>query len=315
MANNISEEILLDYLRGNLDSEKSRSVLEWIESDKSHIEAFSQIKAVYNYLDMQGKLTKYEFHKALQRLNDALDAEKPVLKRKSVQRVIATILSSLTIIAICVVGILHYSRAISVYSIDTDNGKAQNVLLEDGTQVWLSPHSSLSFNKKHFSQDRKVDFEGEAVFNVASNPAKPFTVHTSKISIRVLGTEFKVRSYSSEDYSETTLAKGVVELNTGSGIVAMSPGQKVTASGGKIKIEQVNCDDVVMMTYGIVSIVNAPLESIITHLEEDFDVKLKLANKAQKDELYTFNYTVSSDIEDVIVMLETISGVSIEISE
>lgn len=315
MAKNISEEILLDYLRGNLDSEKSRSVLEWIESDKSHLEAFSQIKAVYNYLDMQGKLTKYEFHKALQRLNDTLDAEKPIRKRKRIQQVIATILSSLTVIAICVVGILHYRNAFSTYSIDTNNGKAQNVLLEDGTQVWLSPHSSLSFNKKHFNQERRVDFEGEAVFDVASNPAKPFTVNTSKISIRVLGTEFKVRSYSSENYSETTLARGAVELNTGSGIVAMSPGQKATVSGGKLKIEQVNCDDVEMMTYGIVSIVNAPLESIITHLEEDFDVTLKLANKTQRDELYTFNYTISSDIDDVILMLETISGVTIEISE
>lgn len=315
MANNISEEILLDYLRGNLDSEKSRSVLEWIESDKSHLEAFSQIKAVYNYLDMQGKLTKYEFHKALQRLNDALDAEKPIFKHKRIQRVIATIMSSLTVIAICAVGILYYSKTISTYSIDTNNGKAQNVLLEDGTQVWLSPYSSLSFNKKHFGQERKVDFEGEAVFDVASNPAKPFTVNTSKISIRVLGTEFKVRSYTSEDYSETTLARGAVELQTGSSIVALSPGQKATISGGKLKIEQVNCDDVEMLTYGIVSIVNAPLESIIKHLEEGFNVTLKLANKTQKDELYTFNYTVSSDIEDVIVMLETISGVTIEISK
>ena len=313
VVNNINEEILLEYLRGNLDPEKTHSVLEWIESDDANLEAFSQIKAIYNYLNMKGKLTKYEFHKALRRMNDAIDAEKPVLLRKRVQRIIATITSSLTVIVLCVLGIVHFADAASTFCIDTNNGKATNILLEDGTQVWLSPYSSISLNKKTFSRNREVSFEGEAVFDVTSNPSNPFIVKTDKVSIKVLGTEFKVRSYSTEDYSETTLARGLVELNTGSGVIALSPGQKVTVAGDKLKVEQVDCSEVEMMTYGIVSIVNASLERIIAHLEEDFGVSLQLVTKVQKDELYTFNYTVSSDISDIIVMLETIAGVSLEI--
>lgn len=313
MANKINEEILLEYLRGNLNPEKTHSVLEWIESDDANLEAFSQIKAVYNYLNMRGKLNKYEFHKALRRLNDALDEEKPVLLRKRVQRIIATITSSLTVIIFCIIGIIHFADAASTFSIDTNNGKATNILLEDGTQVWLSPYSSIRLNKKTFSRCREVAFEGEAVFDVTTNPSNPFIVETDKISIKVLGTEFKVRSYSTEDYSETTLARGLVELNTGSGVIALTPGQKVTVSGERLKVEQVDCREVEMMTYGIVSIVNASLERIISHLEEDFGVSLQLATKIQKDDLYTFNYTVSSDISDVILMLETIAGVDIEI--
>lgn len=313
VANNINEEVLLEYLRGNLDSEKTHSVLEWIESDDANLEAFSQIKAIYSYLGMKGKLNKYEFHRALRRLNDALDAEKPILQRKRVQRIIATVTSSLAVIVFCIFGIIHFADAASTFCIDTNNGKATNILLEDGTQVWLSPYSSISLNKKTFSRNREVAFEGEAVFDVTSNPSNPFIVNTNKISIKVLGTEFKVRSYSSEDYSETTLARGLVELNTGSGVVALSPGQKVTVAGARLKVEQVDCQELEMMTYGIVSIVNASLERIITHLEEDFGVSLHLDTKSQKDDLYTFNYTMSSDISDVIVMLETIAGVNIEI--
>ena len=78
-------------------------------------------------------------------------------------------------------------------------------------------------------------------------------------------------------------------------------------------MEQVDCREVEMMNYGIVSIVNASLERLISHLEEDFGVSLQLVTKVQKDDLYTFNYTISSDISDVILMLETIAGVNIEI--
>ena len=159
MTNNFNEGILFEYLRGNLDAEKTNSILEWIESDKANLEAFSQIKAIYNYLHMEGKLSKYEFHKALRRLNDALDAEKPVLQRKRVHRIIASFTSLSAVVALCVIGVIHFSASVLTFSIDTNDGKATNILLEDGTQVWLSPYSSLCLNRKTFSQNRKVDFE------------------------------------------------------------------------------------------------------------------------------------------------------------
>jgi len=95
----------------------------------------------------------------------------------------------------------------------THNGSRTNLLLPDGTRVWLNAGSRLTYEKTYGAQSREVSLTGEALFDVAHNATKPFIIHAARVDIRVLGTKFNVKSYPSDRTTEATLLKGSIEVS------------------------------------------------------------------------------------------------------
>ena len=182
---------------------------------------------------------------------------------------------------------------------------------------WEKAENSISFNEKRYSCVRNIKLDGEAIFDVTSDPAHPFVVTAPQVRIKVLGTVFKIRDYSAESFSETTLAEGSIEMKEikGGGAVTLSPGQKAILRDDTLRIEETDADNLSLMRYGIVSIVNAPLKIILSQFEQDFNVRLKVTAYEPKDSLFTINYVRDASVYDVLEMLETVSGVKVEIIE
>jgi transmembrane sensor len=100
-----------------------------------------------------------------------------------------------------------------VWEVITRNGSKSNILLPDGSSVWLNAGSRLTYDSMYGTSLREVTLSGEAYFDVVKNPKKPFIIHTGKINIRVLGTIFNVRSYPEDKTIETSLIKGSIEVS------------------------------------------------------------------------------------------------------
>ena len=96
--------------------------------------------------------------------------------------------------------------------ISAPKGSKTEMVLADGTKVWLNAGSILKFSTDFNNTNREVFLDGEAYFDVTKNKNKPFLVRTSKITLRVLGTSFNVKSYSEEKTIETTLIRGEVKV-------------------------------------------------------------------------------------------------------
>lgn len=91
-------------------------------------------------------------------------------------------------------------------------GSRSRMVLPDGTQVFLNAGSRITYHNSFNTQQREVNLEGEAFFDVTHDAQRPFIVHTSGIDIRVLGTAFNVKSYASDATIETTLLRGSIEV-------------------------------------------------------------------------------------------------------
>jgi ferric-dicitrate binding protein FerR (iron transport regulator) len=89
--------------------------------------------------------------------------------------------------------------------------KAQ-LQLPDGSIVWLNASSNLTYDKDFGKDLREVNLTGEAFFDVAKDAAHPFIIHTKVVDVKVLGTQFNVRAYPNDAYTETSLIRGSVEL-------------------------------------------------------------------------------------------------------
>lgn len=102
------------------------------------------------------------------------------------------------------------SRAVN--EIATRNGSRTSLILPDGTKVWLNAGSRLSYDSGFGKNLREVSLTGEGYFDVVRNKEKPFIIHASKINIKVLGTEFNVKSYPSDKTTEASLISGSIEV-------------------------------------------------------------------------------------------------------
>lgn len=96
--------------------------------------------------------------------------------------------------------------------ITAPKGSKTEMILADGSKVWLNAGSVLKYGTDFNKKDREVFLDGEAYFDVAKNKNKPFLVQAGKLTLRVLGTSFNVKSYSDENTIETTLIRGAVKV-------------------------------------------------------------------------------------------------------
>ena len=115
----------------------------------------------------------------------------------------------------------------------TANGSRTNLSLPDGTKVWLNAGSRIDYPKNFGSTRREVELTGEAFFDVATNAAKPFVIHTRRIDILVLGTSFNVKSYPTDRTTEATLIRGSIQVsirNRPSDKIILKPNEKLVVS-------------------------------------------------------------------------------------
>ena len=87
------------------------------------------------------------------------------------------------------------------------------MILPDGTHVWINSASQLRYPTAFTGNNRIVELEGEAYFEVTHDRQKPFKVKVGDLFVNVLGTKFNIMAYSDEPSVQTTLVNGSVELN------------------------------------------------------------------------------------------------------
>lgn len=102
-----------------------------------------------------------------------------------------------------------------VTEVVAEAGVRKHIVLPDSTVVWLNSNSKISFGHDFNVKERTVWIEGEAYFDVARNPAKPFIVHAATIDVNVLGTAFNIKAYSKDSLVETTVIRGHVKITEG----------------------------------------------------------------------------------------------------
>ena len=158
-------------------------------------------------------------------------------------------------------------------TITTPKGGQYQVVLPDGSRVWLNAGSSLRFPTAFGGKDRSVDMTGEAYFEIAPDRAKPFTVKAPGHDIAVLGTHFDVNAYTDEDAFKTTLLEGSVRV----GNSVLQPGEQVVAgTGGEIQVRKdVETDEVVAWKNGRFLFDNADIPTIMRQIARWYDVQIR----------------------------------------
>ncbi len=162
-------------------------------------------------------------------------------------------------------------------------GQISKCVLADGTQVWLNAGSTIKYEPTLSGKIREVSLDGEAYFKVSKNKHKPFLVNTKYAQIKVLGTVFNLKAYSSDNKVETTLEEGSVEFSlNGSSAkpVELKPGEQVIFNSSENKLTMGKVETYLHTAWkdGKYVFKDADLKTIIAELERLYDVRIHLQN-------------------------------------
>lgn len=168
-------------------------------------------------------------------------------------------------------------------TMSTPKGRQFNLLLPDGTKVWLNAASSIRFPTVFTGEERKVEVAGEIYFEVAKNKVKPFRVDVDgKAIIEVLGTQFNVNAYDNDAAAYTTLLEGTVRVAKNEEQVLLKPGQQAQfasdhqkSAGNAIQVtEDVDIEKVMAWKNGAFNFEDVSLKDAMKQLERWYDIEV-----------------------------------------
>lgn len=204
---------------------------------------------------------------------------------------------------------------VSYNTIETPKGGQYQVILPDGTKVWLNAASSLKYPEVFTGNERRVELTGEAYFEVAKNKAKPFHVKNHNQDVEVLGTHFNINSYMDDKTIKTTLLEGSVRVSNGKSVKILKPGEQSIADGnGMIRLaSDVDTDDETAWKNGLFQFNNANLKSILSQLERWYDINIDYSSIPDKK--YNGMVPRKAKLSEVLKMLEKTGNIRFEIAE
>jgi ferric-dicitrate binding protein FerR (iron transport regulator) len=188
----------------------------------------------------------------------------------------------------------------AMQTITVPAGQRVNLILPDGTDVWLNARTSISYPVVFGRNERRMKLDGEAYFNVAKDKNRPFTVSTRDGEIEVAGTSFNVQAYSTESVFETTLMAGSVRVQLNGGAaseVRLLPGQKATLEAGRLQVKSVEDFSHYRWREGLICFNNNTFVEVMHDFERYYGLKINVLNQKVLQRLYTgkFRYTDGID--------------------
>lgn len=193
-------------------------------------------------------------------------------------------------------------------------GNQSRVVLSDNTVVWLNAGSRLVYPTHFKNKTREVLLIGEAFFEVAKNPEKPFIVKASGIDIRVLGTKFNVSAYAEDNLIQTVLNEGSVAIRRAGAKfyekdIVISPNQM--ASFDKIsngtKIYKVSADKYCLWTKGMMNFDEVDFSQVIKQVTRFYNISVTFSDHQNEMMRISGKLDLKKSRKEVIEYLEKVS--------
>ncbi|HLO61225.1 MAG TPA: FecR family protein [Bacteroidales bacterium] len=336
------KELLRKYKENSCTAEELARVKRYFADRKyeSYIKRYLQ-QDLENFT-LQQSSSVPDFSKIFKSIESRIDDSQIVLpsikKRRSPVRQILRI-AAILIPSLILGGIASYyifdrkpdSQVIAYNEIRTPLGAHSEVVLPDGSTVWLNAGSTLRYMNVFNHDNRDIILTGEGYFKVAKNPALPFNVKTGDLNIRAVGTEFNVKSYDDEGIIETTLVEGKIMISQNKKLrksIYLEPNQKAVyvKNNKKLTIEDLRAvretkPEVLKLKKGIIYIAEKvdpvpivswkdnrlilkgeELSNLLIKLERRYDVKFIFESESLKQ----FRFTGTLENETLTQVLDFI---------
>ncbi len=173
------------------------------------------------------------------------------------------------------------------------NGQKSDLHLSDGSRVFLNSGSEIQFFENFAKNNREVKLKGEAYFEVAHDPKKPFIVVTDKLSVRALGTSFNVKAFGETNDVAVSLVEGKVEVSLSENVneekSVLTPGEGLVFNGNDLSIKKLQFDPAMTLAWksGILKFKDASWNEIENTLTRWYGVEFTIHHAPKRESPFT----------------------------
>ena len=313
------------YFAGSLTEEEKQKLFSAMDKDDTLRHTFVTERNLLTFVNQQEAADPH----------DALNFYRQFKKIVQIRMTRKLMLQALKYAAVVVLAIWLWSIRQQIetghqmqerlFKIEAPSGHRTFIEMPDGTSVWLNARSKLTYHADFSYENRQVNLEGEAYFEVAGDEKHPFTVSTELVTISVTGTKFNVSAYPDET-SSVTLIHGKVDVITPDTVLVLKPNEQVSVTQTKeifrrpdkplalkpneqVSVIQPNeithqknvgTPAIYAWTNGEFYYLNKPLSDIAKDLERRFNVNITIEDKTIADELFTYHANESVTLDDIL---------------
>lgn len=291
----------------------------WFKYAAAIILIAGAVTAIVVSSDRQSQPTRISDNKLLQ-TDIAPGTNKAVLTIDNKQVELATNKTGITVSS--VIAYTDGEKLIDVgkmLTLTTPKGGQYQLVLPDGSKVWLNAASSIKFPAAFTSGNRHVEVTGEVYMEIAQNSNRPFIVSSEGSQIEVLGTSFNINAYENEGVVKTTLVDGSVKVNQQ---VILKPGQQaiqpldttaVTASSEQQpRVITVDVTQALAWKNGVFNFKGMDIKSVMRQLERWYDIKVQYRGTVSDDLIFEGKMYRSVSLSSVLILLRDM-GVKLEL--
>lgn len=288
------DELLMKYIKGETTPEEREKVVRWLDEDPEHMHQYRSLRKLYDI-------------SLWSPIEESLQEEK---QTRTLKPVWIEFLKVAAVILITFLGTKAFfdwkEDPVKMQTVVVPAGQRAELLLADGTKVWLNSRSKFKFPDRFQKDARNVELDGEGYFEVTHQEDAPFTVHTSKYDVKVLGTEFNVKAYNSKNQFEASLLKGSVEVSNmnKSQVVRLRPDEQVISDGSQLIRSVILDKNYFRWKEGLLCLDDESIGGLIDKLELYYDVKIIVQQASLMKYHYSGKFRISDGVEHVLKVLQ-----------
>lgn len=218
-----------------------------------------------------------------------------------------------------------FNKAASLNLLQTARGQQRELVLPDGTKIWLNAATVIRYPAVFSDNVREITLEdGEAYFEVAKKLNQPFIVNIpsrtgevekgQKARITVLGTRFNIKAYKEEGTVTTTLEEGTVRVEQGQQQLVLMPGQQATIDQqGWLSASVINLKEVTAWKHKYFVFRDRRLSEIMAEVERWYDVDVIYLDPLSDERFVVDEFPRSKPVNELLENLEASRLVRFEV--
>jgi len=292
---------LYNYFANKATLEEEVAILEWIQHSEANKKEFLSERKIWDAFILNFDSEPVIVEKSI--VHSGFDFWRWGLRIANIAAVFAILIFVTFEIAERKSSILSEAKQTVIVPV----GQRVNLLLADGTSVWLNSNTTFTYPTGFNHKTRDVQINGEGYFKVAKDVKHPFIVHTNKYNLEVLGTTFNVYAYEGSKNFETSLFEGSVKVmkpKDATQNLTLKPNEKVFSENEQLYKVPIYSSDESNWQGGIICFNDEPIERVIQKLEMYFNQKIKIENSAILGYRCTAKFLESEGVSYILKIIQ-----------
>ena len=293
----MEKELLHKYFRGDTSPQEEKQVMDWAEASAGNYRQYLEERKIWNAL-----LIHYTTSAEKASTFSAQNKSFILWKIGSIAASIALLISLSWIIFTA-----NKEEPQSLQAVMVPAGQRVQLVLGDGTKVWLNSKSTFTYPTSFGKNIREVELDGEGYFEVTKNEKAPFIVKTRKYDIKVLGTTFNVSAYQNKlSAFETSLLEGAIDVSTGDQTewISLTPNENVTEIDGILQKDTINNPEHLRWREGLICLDDEPFDSLMKKFSVYYGIDIFIKNNSVSKYRCTGKFRQTDGIEYALRVLQ-----------